>query len=93
VSAVAGHGYKNITANGTTVVKSGPGILHGITVNKLGSASTLQIFDNTAGSGTLIGTLNTAVAQASLIYDVAFSVGLCVVLAGTTAPDVTLSYL
>jgi len=84
--------YNNITTNATTTVKSGAGILHLITVNTKGTATTATLYDNTAGSGTKIGTLNTTFADATFTYDVGFSTGLTVVTAGTTAADLTVSY-
>jgi hypothetical protein len=88
-----GCSYSHISTNATTVVKSGPGVLHSITINKLGATNTATVYDNTAGSGTVIAVINDAVAQVSLIYDLAFSIGLCVVTSGTTAPDLTVSHI
>lgn len=85
--------YSNITSNTSTVVKSGAGIFHSITVNNPGTAESLTIFDNTSCSGTKIGTSNALVAsQTTLTYDVKFSTGLCITSAGTTAGDWTISY-
>lgn len=89
--------YKNITlANPTTtVVKSGPGLLHLITVNKTAASGVITCYDNTAGSGTVIATITQPAtllaSQISLPYDVAFSVGLTCVTA-TAAQDITVSY-
>jgi hypothetical protein len=45
--------YKNVTASGTTVVKSGTGRLHGISFSQ-NSGVMVTIYDNTAASGTII---------------------------------------
>jgi hypothetical protein len=91
---IGGYNYTNITSNATTVVKTGPGILHSIVVNTPPAATgTLTLYDNTAGSGTKIGTLtgNTATSMPAytLVYDVAFSTGLTAVTA-TQAGDYTI---
>lgn len=88
-----GNSFTHISTSATTVVKSGSGYLHTITVNNLGTvASTTTIYDNTAGSGTVIAVLNTLAGQTSYLYDVKFAVGLTVVTTGTVAPDITASW-
>lgn len=84
--------YSHLAANATTTIKSGAGKLHSITINTLGVADTITVYDNTAGSGTVIAVINAAVSQQTLLYDVVFSTGLTVVIAGTTAPDITVAY-
>jgi hypothetical protein len=88
--AIAGSNYTNITSKTTTVVKTGPGVLKSIIINKAGSADTLTIYDNTAGSGTTIGTI-TVTASVNFVfnYEAAFSTGLTIVSGGTTAGDYT----
>lgn len=91
--AQGGNSFSNITTATTTAVKSGAGILHTICVNSLGTvASTATVYDNTAGSGTKIATLNTLALLGCQTYDVAFSTGLTIVSTGTVAPDITVSY-
>lgn len=87
--------YANITTNTTTVVKTGPGVLHTITVNIVGTApATLTIFDNTAGSGTKIATATITASDTWFLYDVGFNNGLTIVTAsGATVGDYTVSYL
>lgn len=87
-----GNTYTNITTATTTTVKSGAGVLHTICVNSLGTvASTATVYDNTAGSGTKIGTLNTLALLGCQTYDVSFATGLTIVTTGTIAPDLTTS--
>lgn len=83
--------YTNLTAAGTTTIKTGAGFLHAITLNNPGSGVTIKIYDNTQGSGNLIGTI-TPTAAITLFYDVAFSTGLTIVITVvTTAPDITIA--
>ena len=55
--------FKNITNTSTTaaLVKTGAGVLHAVVVNTT-AAGTVPIYDNTAGSGTLVGTLKASIA-------------------------------
>lgn len=91
-TVAGGNTFTNITTATTTTVKSGAGVLHTVCVNSLGTvASSTTIYDNTAGSGTKIATLNTLALLGCQTYDVAFATGLTVVTTGTIAPDVTIS--
>jgi hypothetical protein len=84
---------KNITTNATTVVKTGSGHLHAVCINTKGAtANTLTLFDNTAGSGTKLGTFDTTAATGCLLLDVVFLTGLTAVTAAGTAADLTLSF-
>lgn len=91
-----GWNYKPITlaAPTTTVVKSGAGILHSIVFNGPVATGAVTIYDNTAGSGTKIGTITVPASPqpVTLIYDVNFTVGLTIVTA-TAANDITVSYI
>lgn len=87
--------YANISSATTTTVKSGAGFLHSITFNKPVASEVWTIYDNTAGSGTKIGTITlpaTLLAQGpyTAIYDVAFGTGLTIVSGSTT--DGTVSF-
>lgn len=87
-----GYSFTNITTNATTTAKSGAGTLHAITVNNPGTTETLTIYDNTAGSGTKIGTVAVGTNLTTLIFDLAFSTGLTIVSAGTTTGDWTATW-
>lgn len=80
--------YTNITTATTTVVKSGAGFFHGIMVNKPVAAATIAIYDNTAGSGPLIGTITFGASVLADIsfrqYNVKFNTGLTIVTSGAT---------
>jgi hypothetical protein len=90
---LGGYSYSNITTDTTTTVKSGAGTLHAVCINTLAATETVKLYDNTAGSGTLIGTITEATGQSPgcLAYDVSFSTGLTVVTA-TAAGDLTISW-
>jgi len=90
----AGFTFGNMTTSTTTTFKSGAGVLHTVTINQLGTvASTVSIFDNTAGSGTSIAVLNSlSTGEGTYTYDVAFTTGLTITTTGTAAPNVTVSY-
>jgi len=81
--------YKNITTATTTVVKSGPGVLFGIVVNGT-AAGTITIYDNTAGSGNLIGTLKASITEGLYSFGCRFSTGLTIVTAA--ASNITVIY-
>jgi hypothetical protein len=90
--------YQNITAGAptTTAVKSGAGFLHAIVVNLPVAAGKVELFDNTAGSGTRIGTITIPtgpVAPVTVFYDVAFTTGLTLITtwSGVTM-EITVSY-
>lgn len=91
--AAATNSLTNIATATTTTVKSGAGFLHTVCVNSLGTvASTVTIYDNTAGSGTKIATINSLALLGCQTYDGTFATGLTVVTTGTAAPDVTISW-
>lgn len=83
----------HLAAAATTTVKSGAGYLHSIIVNSKGTvASTITVYDNTAGSGTVIAIIDSLGLSGAFTYDIAFTTGLTLVVTGTVAPDVTVSY-
>ncbi len=86
------YSYTNLIAAGTTKIKITPGFLHSIIINNPGSGVTISIYDNISSKGNLIGTITPTVTT-TLIYDVAFLIGLTIVITVTTAiPDVTISW-
>lgn len=84
--------YKNITGNAATwILKYGPGILHKLIFNNTQGTSFI-IYDNTAASGTTIGTVTTAAASlGSWAYDTPFFNGLTIVTTGNSL-DMTVVY-
>lgn len=87
--------YTNIASATTTTIRTGKGILNRITVNKAVASGVITIYDNTAGSGTKIGTITNPAtllhSQITLDYDVAFTTGLTIVT--SAADDITVSWV
>jgi hypothetical protein len=82
----------NITTATTTVVRTGKGVLLSVIVNKALASGTITLYDNTAGSGTKIGTITNPAtllhSQMVFPYDVVFTTGLTVVT--VEAQDITI---
>lgn len=75
----------NLTGEATTTVKSSAGFLGKIVINNAVASATITIYDNTAASGTKIGTVTlpaTLGAPVVLNYEVTFSTGLTIVTTG-----------
>jgi len=91
---IGGYNKTNITTGTTTLVKTGAGVLHTVTINKLVASATIELDDavtntNSFGIITLPGTI-TALAPFTLTYDDAFSTGLSITTSGAT--DITVSW-
>lgn len=88
-----GYSFTHIAASATNTIKSGAGVLHAVIVNTKGTvASTLTLYDNTAGSGTIIAIIDSLNLSGTFEFDIAFATGLTIVSTGTVAPDFTVSY-
>jgi hypothetical protein len=81
-----------IAGASTNILKYGPGNLHYITLNNPASGN-ITIYDNTAGSGTVIAIINPASSGSpvTLHYHIPFSTGLTVV-TSAAASDTTVVY-
>lgn len=75
--------YTYIVTATTTVVKTGAGLLHTITVEG-GTTGTIIVYDNTAASGTIIASFSTTNAMATYTFDVSFATGCTVVTSAAT---------
>lgn len=73
----------------TTTIKSGAGFLHTITITEA-VASTIIVYDNTAGSGTILASFVASAAVGTYHFNVSFGTGLTIVTAG--ASKLTTSY-
>ena len=88
--------YAHVTAD--TPVKTGPCVLHSIVLNGLTTAGDATIYDNTAGSGTVIGilhldiTTSVSVQPITLLYDIRCLTGLYIEFDDSLAADLTVSY-
>lgn len=85
----------NIAGAATTTVVTGAGSLHSLIINTPVANGTITIYDNTAGSGTKIGTITfpatlLSSGPVSVIYDCKFAVGLTLVTVGASL-DVTVN--
>jgi hypothetical protein len=90
---IAGFTAQVITTATTTLVRSGAGLLHGITVNSLGTvASTIEVYDALTATGTPIAIIDSLNLSGQFLYDINFATGLTLVTTGTVAPNLTVSY-
>lgn len=100
-----GYSYINITGNATTVVKQSPGVLGQLIINNNTTGGTITIYDNTAGSGTKISTMQVGSPSGGLLtstglpgpiamapLSIGFKTGLTVVTAGSANNDITVIY-
>ena len=67
----------------TTVVDTGAGVLHAINITETAAAA-ITVYDNTAGSGTILAAFKASVGENSFVLDVAYTIGLTVVTAGAS---------
>lgn len=78
----------------SAAIKSGPGMLHGAVLTAAGDTATLILYDNTAGSGTILLKLS-AVTNTSAVVTfpapVVFGTGCYAALTGTT-PSATVAF-
>jgi hypothetical protein len=75
--------YQAVSTATTTTVKSGSGLLHSIIVTG-GTAGTIVIYDNTAGSGTVIASFDSTNALETYVFNCKFSTGLTIVTGSAT---------
>jgi hypothetical protein len=86
-----GYTPANIAGAASTLVKSGAGLVHAVTINTGGSgSSTVKLYDGTDAFGTLFATIDSKTPATSLEYHANFTVGLFVATVG--APDITVLY-
>lgn len=89
---IGGYNYTRVTTAATTLVKTGPGILHAIVVNKPTSTATIEVDDALTNTTPIIGILGAfaaSIAPFTVVYDVAFSTGLSVTV-GVATVDATI---
>lgn len=90
LSGFPSYNQTHISTATTTTVKSGSGYLESITVNTT-AAGAITVYDNTAGSGTVIAILKASIAEGTYTYKCEFLTGLTIVTAG--ASDITVTYV
>lgn len=91
----AGFAYRNITTATTTTVKTGQGVIHEICINTPAASGVVVVYDNTAGSGTKVGTITnpaTLLGEGPVcaFHDIALTKGLTIVTTGSQ--DITVVY-
>lgn len=72
----------------TTVVKSSSGNLRSITLGET-AAGAITVYDNTAGSGTILAVLKASVLEQTFTFDIPFITGLTIVTAGASKLQVS----
>lgn len=83
--------YQRLTDSGS--VKSGSGVLERIAVSAAGTTITINVYDNTAGSGTLIFGPYVLVAGVTIHLGAAFGTGCYITFSATTGtPSLTAVY-
>lgn len=97
--------YSRTTGNTTTTAKSGSGTLHGVVIGNNTTGGVATIYDNTAGSGTIIIQLDIGTPSGGLLSSsgqhgpvflgplgIEFATGLTIVTTGSSNNDITLVY-
>lgn len=92
--------YQRCTGNATTTIKSGSGRCYGLSIGDNTTGGTITLYDNTAGSGTVIAkffvgtplSLTGFLGAHFLPLEINFTTGLTAVTAGSTANDFTVVY-
>lgn len=77
-----------ISTAATTLIKTGQGRLSKVTVQG-GTAGTIILYDNTAGSGTILASFDSTNALETYLFDIQFLTGLTVVTSAATKLTVT----
>lgn len=67
----------------TTTVKSGRGTLAKIIITET-AAGAITVYDNTAGSGTIIAAFKASIVEGEYTFDCRFATGLTIVTAGAS---------
>ena len=91
--AIQSFTFVNITGQATTVVRTGNGVLHTVCLNKPTATETIAMYDGSAATGTLIGTITIPASPqpGCMIYDIGYGTSLTIVTA-TASSDITVSY-
>lgn len=92
-ATTVGNSWLNITgATTSTVVKTGPGVVHTVTINTRGTGSVCTLYGDLVGEGSAIAAIDTTLSTTAFLYDIAFTSGLTVVTSGASAANLTISY-
>lgn len=86
-----GYSYNNIATSAQTVVKSGAGILGGVSINVISLTSAVRLYDNTVSGGTVIATFSAGLSAGFYPFVARFGTGL-VVSSGAGADNLTIMF-
>ena len=89
-----GYSSRGAAIAASAIVKTGPGFITGIILTAGADTATVTIYDNTAGSGTVLAKFSAVAnttAAVSLAHPLSFGNGLYATITGTT-PSVTIMY-
>ena len=90
-----GYSSRGSAIASSAIVKTGPGIVTGIILTAGADTATVTIYDNTAGSGTVLAKLSAVTnttAAVSLAHPLSFGKGIYATITGTT-PSITIMYV
>lgn len=104
ISIKGGQTYTRVTGNTTTTVRTGRGYLHGIIIADNRTGGQVTLYDNTAGSGTIIMQLEIGTPGGGILnpgsgspgpnfvgpLGLNYTTGLTVVTSGSTTNDITI---
>ncbi len=79
----SGYSSAYIATATTTTIATGAGILHAINITET-AAGTITVYDNTAGSGTIIAVFKASIVENSFVLDASFTIGCTIVTAGAS---------
>jgi len=83
---------KHVFALGANLVKTGPGTLHKVVFNSPGKRDVIDVYDGIDNTGTKLASITNGVIPMSVEYEIPFTVGLALVVSGTTVGDYTIVY-
>lgn len=92
---IGGYNYSRMTTAATLLVKTGPGVLHAITINTPVASGTIEFDDALTNTTPIIGKITLPATLLSdgpknTIYDIGFSTGLSITTTGTM--DITIAW-
>jgi hypothetical protein len=85
------YSYTGFNTATSAVVQTGPGTIHTVVLAAAADAATLILYNNTAGSGTILCKLAAPIGVTAYVQlDIPFSIGCYAALTGT-APNATIT--
>lgn len=88
------HDTFHFVANGTYVVKRGPGKLHSVVVDvPSGGGNTVTIYDNVIAAGKILKVIPRGATESNIGLDLPFFIGLTIDSVGGIPPEATVGYV